>query len=127
MLLTAIWFAVFALPLLIACLSPPPRPVSDRGPPASSADIARLWAEVLGEWRRDHNVVYYLIASAVFRDGLAGVFTFGAVLGVKVYGISATPTSCCSASAPASSPPSAPSSAVSSMTGSAPSPSSSAR
>ena len=28
------------------------------------------------------------MASAVFRDGLAGVFTFGAVLGVKVYGIS---------------------------------------
>ncbi|MDT7762629.1 MAG: transporter, family, partial [Mycobacterium sp.] len=48
-----------------------------------------LWAEVIGEWRRDHNVVYYLLASAVFRDGLAGVFAFGAVLGVNVYGISA--------------------------------------
>jgi UMF1 family MFS transporter len=43
---------------------------------------------VKSEWRRDHNVVYYLLASAVFRDGLAGVFTFGAVLGVSVYGIS---------------------------------------
>ncbi|WP_254427647.1 MFS transporter, partial [Mycolicibacterium conceptionense] len=38
--------------------------------------------------QRDHNVVYYLVASAVFRDGLAGVFAFGAVLGVNVYGIS---------------------------------------
>jgi UMF1 family MFS transporter len=47
-----------------------------------------LWAEVKGEWHRDRNVVYYLIASAVFRDGLTGVFTFGAVLGVNVYGIS---------------------------------------
>ncbi|HZE16379.1 MAG TPA: MFS transporter, partial [Mycobacterium sp.] len=28
------------------------------------------------------------VASAIFRDGLAGVFTFGAVLGVNVYGIS---------------------------------------
>ena len=43
----------------------------------------------LGEWRRDRNFVYYLLASAVFRDGLGGVFTFGAVLGVTVYGISA--------------------------------------
>ncbi|WP_396919306.1 MFS transporter, partial [Mycolicibacterium sp.] len=48
----------------------------------------RLWAEIRGEWQRDRNVVYYLLASAVFRDGLAGVFAFGAVLGVNVYGIS---------------------------------------
>jgi UMF1 family MFS transporter len=48
-----------------------------------------LWSEIAGEWRRDRNVVYYLLASAVFRDGLTGVATFGAVLGVKVYGISA--------------------------------------
>ena len=47
-----------------------------------------MWAEVVGEWHRDRNVVYYLLASAVFRDGLAGVFAFGAILGVSVYGIS---------------------------------------
>ena len=33
-------------------------------------------------------MIYYLIASAVFRDGLTGVFAFGAVLGVRVYGVS---------------------------------------
>ncbi len=47
-----------------------------------------MWADLRAEWRRDRNFVYYLIASAVFRDGLAGVFAFGAVLGVSVYGIS---------------------------------------
>ena len=47
-----------------------------------------LWDEVKGEWRRDRNVVYLLLASAVFRDGLTGVFAFGAVLGVSVYGVS---------------------------------------
>jgi UMF1 family MFS transporter len=31
--------------------------------------------------------VYFLGASALFRDGLAAVFTFGAVLAVTVYGI----------------------------------------
>ena len=55
---------------------------------ASSAPTANCGREVVGEWRRDRNVVYYLLASAVFRDGLAGVFAFGAVLGVSVYGIS---------------------------------------
>ncbi len=34
------------------------------------------------------NVRDHLVASAVFRDGLTGVFTFGVVLGVSVHGIS---------------------------------------
>ena len=48
----------------------------------------RLWSDITGEWHRDRNLVFYLVASAIFRDGLAGVFAFGAVLGVNVYGIS---------------------------------------
>lgn len=86
MLLTAAWFLLFALPVFIVV----PR-VTDAGPVERVGFFGayrRLWAEVRGEWRRDHNVVYFLLASAVFRDGLAGVFAFGAVLGVNVYGIS---------------------------------------
>ena len=86
MLLTAAWFALFALPLLLTARDPgrgrrPPRRRLPRR-------LRTLWAEVKGEWRRDHNIVYYLLASAVFRDGLTGVFAFGAVLGVTVYGVS---------------------------------------
>ncbi|WP_422746127.1 MFS transporter [Mycobacterium sp. WMMD1722] len=85
MLLTAAWFLLFALPLLVS--APTAGPPSD--PPVTlRGAYRRLWAEVVGEWRRDRNIVYYLLASAVFRDGLAGVFAFGAVLGVSVYGIS---------------------------------------
>jgi UMF1 family MFS transporter len=88
MLVAAAWMAAFALPVLLA---PPPRDVET--PPRPSAGVfsayRNLWSDLLGEWRRDRNVVYYLLASAVFRDGLAGVFTFGAVLGVNVYGVSA--------------------------------------
>jgi MFS transporter, UMF1 family len=88
MLVTAAWMAAFALPVLIA-----PPPPADIEPPARSstgvlAAYRKLWSDLVAEWRRDRNVVYYLLASAVFRDGLAGVFTFGAVLGVNVYGIS---------------------------------------
>jgi UMF1 family MFS transporter len=60
-------------------------------PPGSTGVLGayrKLWSDLVGEWKRDRNVVYYLLASAVFRDGLAGVFTFGAVLGVSVYGVS---------------------------------------
>lgn len=88
MLVTAAWMAAFALPVLLA---PPPRDVET--PPRPSLGVfgayRRLWSDLVGEWKRDRNVVYYLLASAVFRDGLAGVFTFGAVLGVSVYGVSA--------------------------------------
>ncbi|OBB21870.1 hypothetical protein A5792_07455 [Mycolicibacterium peregrinum] len=86
MLLTAVWFALFALPMFVMV-----PPVTD-APPVERVGFfgayRKLWSEIRGEWQRDHNVVYYLLASAVFRDGLAGVFTFGAVLGVSVYGIS---------------------------------------
>lgn len=48
----------------------------------------QLWSDLREEWQRDRNFVYYLLVSAVFRDGLAGIFAFGAVLGVSVYGLS---------------------------------------
>lgn len=86
MVAAAAWLALFAGPLLVALRTPNHR--ADR-PAARPGNAYRaLWREVKGEWRRDRNVVYYLIASAVFRDGLTGVFAFGAVLGVSVYGLS---------------------------------------
>jgi UMF1 family MFS transporter len=86
MLLTAAWFALFALPLLITSKV---IDTEDRPPAVGVFGAYRaLWLEVKGEWRRDHHVVYYLFASAIFRDGLTGVFSFGAVVGVTVYGVS---------------------------------------
>ena len=45
-----------------------------------------LFAELRTMWREDRHTLSFLIASALFRDGLAGVFTFGAVIAVSVYG-----------------------------------------
>jgi UMF1 family MFS transporter len=88
MLLTAVWFALFAVPVIVAVPAPPPAPEVRREAVGFFDSYRKLWSEVVGEWHRDRNVVYYLLASAVFRDGLAGIFAFGAVLGVNVYGIS---------------------------------------
>jgi len=86
MLLTAAWFTLFALPLLLARNTESP---VDTGPRVGFLGAYRkLWSELTDQWNRDHNIVYYLVASAIFRDGLTGVFTFGAVLGVAVYGVS---------------------------------------
>jgi MFS transporter, UMF1 family len=86
MLLAAAWFALFALPLLVSVRAPDP--VDVRPAVGFLGAYRALWDEVKAQWRRDRNVVYYLLASAVFRDGLTGIFAFGAVLGVTVYGVS---------------------------------------
>ncbi len=82
MLVTAVWFAVFALPLLFTAhhLLPAGRDGA-RSRSACSVPTARCGRDISAEWHRDRNLVYYLMASAIFRDGLVGVFTFGAVLG----------------------------------------------
>ena len=87
MLLAAAWLAFLALPLLL---------VAHRLPGANQVShqtsilggYRKLWREVSAEWQRDRNLVFFLVASALFRDGLAAIFAFGAVLGVNVYGIS---------------------------------------
>jgi UMF1 family MFS transporter len=88
MVMAAVWFAVLALPLLWTS-----HKLGGTTGPATLPGIAgayrRLFSDLRSEWRRDRNFVYYLVVSAVFRDGLAGIFAFGAVLGVSVYGLSA--------------------------------------
>jgi len=88
MVLAAVWFLVFGLPLILTAptVAGPYEPVEP--PPTLLGGYRRLWSDLRAEWRRDRNLVYYLLVSAVFRDGLSGVFAFGAVLGVSVYGIS---------------------------------------
>ena len=88
MLLAAAWFALLASPLLFTAHRL--HPVAEVSHPTAGifGGYRKLWSDLTAEWRRDHNLVFFLVASAIFRDGLAGVFTFGAVLGVNVYGIS---------------------------------------
>lgn len=96
MLLTAAWLTLFAAPLLLTAHrlpdTSPRRMVGSQrtGRPATGllSVYRQLWTDITAEWHRDRNLVYYLLASAVFRDGLTGVFTFGAVLAVTVYQVS---------------------------------------
>ncbi len=88
MLLAAAWFLLFALPLLVTAPTRSAAPADAHPPVVVLGAYRKLWSDLKGEWRRDRNVVYYLLASAVFRDGISGVFAFGAVLGARVYGIS---------------------------------------
>ncbi|KQU02438.1 hypothetical protein ASG56_15780 [Rhodococcus sp. Leaf7] len=89
-LMAAVWFLLFALPVMFAV---PELPALDPDAAAARAGYLEsyrvLWRDVSDLWRTERRTVWFLVASALFRDGLAGVFTFGAVLAVTVYGISA--------------------------------------
>ncbi|MFT4187241.1 MAG: MFS transporter [Aeromicrobium sp.] len=82
--LAALWFAVFAAPVFLlvpelpADASPAPKTGLLDAYRGVFADLKRMWSE-------DRVVVKFLLASAIFRDGLAGVFAFGAILAVTTY------------------------------------------
>jgi MFS transporter, UMF1 family len=82
---SAVWFAVFAIPVLLAVPEKPPGPKRRRV--SFFASYPLLVSDVKALFRRDRNAVYFLIASALYRDGLAAIFSFGAILAVSVYGL----------------------------------------
>lgn len=84
-LVAAAWFLLFALPTFFRV----PEIDLDADIDASYAQsYRRLFGELRQLWREDPRSIKFLVAQAVFRDGLAGVFTFGAILAVTVYGLS---------------------------------------
>src|SRR5699024_5408270 len=81
----AMWFAVFAVPVLVRV--PEIRPSGTADPEGVLDAYRRLLRTIRDLWHSDRNALYFLVSSAVFRDGLAGGFTFGAILAVTVYGL----------------------------------------
>jgi len=85
-LVSAVWFAVFALPLFRWV----PEPATDPARPPRLGLLAAyraLLADLRALYRRAPHTVYFLAASALYRDGVAAIFAFGGVLAVTVYGI----------------------------------------
>ncbi len=84
-LLAAAWFGLSAIPVLLRVPEIAP---SGEAAGGLTASYRELWRTVHTLWREDRNAFVFLFASAIFRDGLSAVFSFGAVLGVSVYGLS---------------------------------------
>ena len=78
MILCGIWTIVFTIPIFRSLKDKPPTH------PGESLGIVgsykALFASIKRLWRVSPNTLYFLIAAALFRDGLAGVFAFGGVL-----------------------------------------------
>ena len=87
-LASALWFAVFAIPVFLAVPEPPR--TAGRRRTRLIASYRALWGTVVGLKRERPQVLLFLVSSAIMRDGLAGVFTFGAIIAANVYGFSST-------------------------------------
>ena len=87
-LTAAVWFGVFAIPVLLAV--PEVQPTPGRARLGILESYRRLFADIAELWRTGRDTLRFLLASAVFRDGLAGVFTFGAVIASGTFGFSAS-------------------------------------
>ena len=87
-LFAAAWMFVFTIPLALLV------PEVPSNPSASKISILEsyksLFRQIVELKKRSPEALKFLIASAVYRDGLAGVFTFGAILGSVAFGFSKT-------------------------------------
>ncbi|WP_433675324.1 MFS transporter [Microbacterium gorillae] len=82
----AVWAIVFSIPLLLNVPETPRQSVVRRNFFLSYVD---LWRHIRSIFRDSRPTFWFLVASAVYRDGLSGVFTFGAVIAARVFGFSA--------------------------------------
>ncbi|BBE24047.1 MFS transporter [Arthrobacter sp. MN05-02] len=85
---SALWFAAFALPVMFAVPEVPRR--ARAAQLAFLASYGLLVRRVKAIYRESPHTIYFLLASAIFRDGLAAVFTFGGILAAGAFGFSAS-------------------------------------
>ena len=84
----ALWAVVFSIPIFLRVPEP------SLGRPERRVGLLRgyrlLVRDVMGLYRSPESrpTFWFLLSSAVFRDGLGGVFTFGAIIAGQVYGFS---------------------------------------
>jgi UMF1 family MFS transporter len=87
MVIAAAWFALSAIPVLLA-VPENPRIGSSRDRIGFFRSYVVLARDIAELWRSSRQTVLFLISSAIFRDGLTGVFTFGGVLAAGTFGFS---------------------------------------
>jgi len=86
-LFCAVWTVIFCLPVFFAV---PEVPAARAEKTSWLASYRELFAHIGRLWRTDRTTLFFLISSAVYRDGLAAIFTFGGVIAGAVFGMSAS-------------------------------------
>lgn len=81
-LLTAVWFLVFSLPMLLF--------VRDVDTPRRRVDVAAVFRELRETFhaiRRFREVARFLLARMVYNDGLVTIFAFGGIYAAETFGM----------------------------------------
>ena len=87
-LFSAIWMLIFTIPLAI--FVPEVDASASRKKENLFGAYRALWSQLKSLRAQAPETLKFLISSAIYRDGLAGVFSFGAVLGTVAFGFSKT-------------------------------------
>jgi len=82
-LLSGVWMFIFSLPLLFFVPEIPAKPGTKKDTIVQS--YRSIFNQLKTLRQQAPETFKFLISSAIFRDGLAGVFTFGAVLGTLAF------------------------------------------
>ncbi|MCB2413799.1 MFS transporter [Demequina sp. TTPB684] len=81
----AVWTVAFGWAVFVFV---PEAPRADRPTVGLFQGYVVLWNDLKDLWQHARSTLWFLLASAVYRDGLAGVFTFGAIIAAKSFGFS---------------------------------------
>lgn len=87
-LFSAVWTLVFSIPLLLRVAEIPKKANARKETIVQS--YKSIWGQLKSLRAQAPETLKFLISSAIYRDGLAGVFTFGAVLGSLAFGFTQT-------------------------------------
>ena len=80
---SAIWLLIFIVPFFL--FTPDKVPTKQAGPMTLSAPLQDLWA-TLKSLPSMPSMMYFLIARALYTDGLSALFVFGGIYGSSVFG-----------------------------------------
>jgi UMF1 family MFS transporter len=88
-LFAAAWMFIFTIPLALF-VPEVPKVEGTRNKESILESYVALIASIRKLRKTSPDALRFLIASAIYRDGLAGVFTYGAVLGTVAFGFTQT-------------------------------------
>lgn len=80
---SAIWLLIFIVPFFL--FVPDKAPARPSGPMSLSAPLADIWATIKSLPAMP-SMMYFLIARALYTDGLSALFVFGGIYGSSVFG-----------------------------------------
>ena len=87
-LFAAAWIVLFTIPMVLWV--PETEKRANAKKESIIASYVSVWRGLASLRRQAPETFKFLVSSAIYRDGLAGVFSFGAVLGTLAFGFSQT-------------------------------------